>query len=1615
MNLEKKIRKGDGSVPFIRAILLNEQLLKFNNMNYFNHAILFRNVLKHFYLVCFLVLSITVSANDLDVIITPASGPFASDGAINLVVAGGVAPYEFAWANSSGIIFSDQEDIDNLFPGFYTVGVTDALCGMATLEVEVVYDCKFAIESLTPTCICDYGYGSINVEFTGGSGNYTYFWEGPGIPGSTAPNPVIPAPGGTYYGFVTDLETGCSLPLQATVSECKSFDISPFVEVTPDCNEEGTSTISVQLPPGMGLGPFEFRWIKVGVGVVEFDPSENGFASLENATEGQYCLKVQTMNGCEDQVCDIVVETRTAPVIHYSVTPSVNGDGSISLDVSGKPGPFSYLWETGQTSPAIGNLDPGIYCVTVTDINGNCTATECIDVLNCDKIQQLLNNLEVQITLMNGESLGAIDLLIPGILSGYQFNYSWTGPNGFTSDMEDIKGLNPGFYEVNITMDACSSVLFNNTWTICDFITEIKLSPATNCSMVLAEVSVNPSGDYDYAWNFGATSASVTLLYSNDDYCVTVTQSGTQCSGSLCFRAEPLPISIDLVNLQNDTWGLPANGSIEVSAGGGLAPWQFNWSNGVTGPLNQGLSSGTYTVTVTDACGNSGTASYNIQCELIESTISGTVTNVSCTSGEGGSVNLTTLPFPGTTPVYLYSWSNGNTSQDIYDLAAGEYCVTITEINTGCVGFACFEVGTTGEGQFSVSFEMDPGCYPLSEGQITANASNSAMGPFEYYWYNWNWSTNQTQYLGNTAMLTDVPAGWYSVILTDAMGCTASNYTLMWPSTPTFTVVAEPIPPVVCQGQVAALSLAVFGLDPPQQEFTFELVNYSEYPLTTIPGNSVSGLEPGSWGVTVTDAHGCQAFDRFIVEDGTPLFTATVEQGCQQGSIQLNPFSGYVSHPPFTYQWSDGSDLKDRYGLEEGIYFVTVTNALGCTAVQQFEIEYLNANMITGSNIQTAGGATEIAFSSCGNFCNGSIDLEIDPSFPATYSWSNGKTTQDINGLCAGTYSVTVTSGDCVETQAFIVAEANDISCELYYEASTPAQWDGGYRYDLPYFSLEAWEVNCYDPECGEWDYYCSKLHISPHVAVPNGNCWTGMITITYPKGGGSVVLTVAKNQQGIYQISIISGEDEWKVPEAGTYDVVVHYEGSGESEGDDCTTTVQANWYGDGNYNDAVGFNSGLWWDTKHWNIPEEFLDAYITSWSCQTCKPVNEYVFDDGICENFGNFQSTFFNFVPEGGNYAAENPCNLGGTLTYLDFNEFGMPVIQTVEVPPGNYPYLEGAPPFGNGDAVDCAASGWCLFEALEIGIYENAGLEKPLLATFGTDCKPFVFDDPTENPGPCATSADCPLGFDCDPITGNCVQPCDENNDCMFGECVGGECVETGEEEGCIPPCPEGYMCHQGECFLNNICGFSESVQGQGGINTYHFYHDVAPDAKVTYNIEYKTYNIPDEFFIYHGNVEIAHFPVPDPDPCVATGVDNWDNYKFNITGGGEITIVVKSCGSSSSKFQFVITCEFLFNSPPPYSLKSGTGSYSNGAVAVHPNPFESTIDILASNVENPFTGQVILLDNLGREIVNKEYTFETGTNRLNITGLDGLMKGLYIVLIKKDGRFIVSQKVVKVK
>jgi hypothetical protein len=244
------------------------------------------------------------------------------------------------------------------------------------------------------------------------------------------------------------------------------------------------------------------------------------------------------------------------------------------------------------------------------------------------------------------------------------------------------------------------------------------------CGLMNGTIDITPSGGvtpYTYAWTGGATTQDRTGLAAGG-YTVTVTDN-IGCKGTL---------SVSVLNITSltitETHVNPAcganNGSIDITPSGGTSPYTYAWTGGVTTQDRTGLASGTYTVTVNDNTGCTGTLSVNLT--AIGLNIAESHEDAVCNQNTG-SIDIT--PSGGTQP-YTYAWSGGVTTQDRTGLAPGNYTITVTD-NTGCAKTASITIGNLNTNCSCSTVFMDSGGaagqYGNNENTTTTFCSNNGL------------------------------------------------------------------------------------------------------------------------------------------------------------------------------------------------------------------------------------------------------------------------------------------------------------------------------------------------------------------------------------------------------------------------------------------------------------------------------------------------------------------------------------------------------------------------------------------------------------------------------------------------------------------------------------------------------------------------------------------------------------------------------------------------------------------------------------------------------------------------------------------------------------------------
>src|SRR6185312_742055 len=404
---------------------------------------------------------------------------------------------------------------------------------------------------------------------------------------------------------------------------------------------------------------------------------------------------------------------------------SCNGgtNGSVSAILSGGTAPFTYLWApSGGSRDTATGLSAGTYTVTVEDINSN-SATASVVVNQPNAVSA--NASSVTNVTCNGASNGVASASVSDGTSPY--TYAWTG--GATT--ATASGLSAGTYTVTVT-DSCGGTA-SATATITQPIFNVTASAVsgTSChggSNGVAAVSINGgTSPFAYSWTGGATTDTARGL-SAGVYTVTVTDScgGTATSKTTINQPNAVSVATGIVDNVNCNGG--STGVADATPSGGTSPYTYAWTNGSTTATASGLSAGIYTVTVTDSCGGSASATANVTQPAVLSA-STSLVNVTCNGGSDGKASAVLTG--GTTP-FTYTWSNSATTDTASGLSAGSYSVTVQD---ACGNSASASATITDPAVLSIApyIITNVSCNGGSTGSAASGITGGGA-PFTYSW-----------------------------------------------------------------------------------------------------------------------------------------------------------------------------------------------------------------------------------------------------------------------------------------------------------------------------------------------------------------------------------------------------------------------------------------------------------------------------------------------------------------------------------------------------------------------------------------------------------------------------------------------------------------------------------------------------------------------------------------------------------------------------------------------------------------------------------------------------------------------------------------------------------------
>ena len=892
--------------------------------------------------------------------------------AISNPTGGSGVGYTYLWNSVPG---QPTQSADSLCAGTYNVIVTDNKgCtnnqNVTLIDPAVLNANAFVID---PTCYnsCN---GSVISNPVGGTLPYTYSW----MPGGQSSQIVLNECPGTYTLIVTDLKL-CKDTQTVVVTNPLPLDI--IVGSTPaTCGfADGTMTIT----PITGTSPYTYVWSPIPPPMI---------VAGQNATQmyaGVYSITVTDASGCDSTFVETLNNSGGPTGEIVSTTDLVcnaicNGIGSVDTVIGGVA-PFTFLWNpTFIANDTATNLCADSYTVTITDSNSCIHFTSPIIINEPPPIvpNEVITNAACS-TVCNGTIT-----VSPTGGTGAVYTYSWAPGNPAGQGTASITSLCPGSYTLTITdLSLCTQV---DTFVIGqDSPLNVSISSTNStCSsycngMSYVTISAGTS-PYAIQWNdiLGQVNDTATSLCAGTYSALIVDALG--CNTTVTDTITNAVPIIANAAITDATCG-SCDGQVLVSPTGGTGPYTYVWSNvSTTFDIDSNLCAGLYTVDITDSVGC--VINVTIPISNIGGPDSSTIasTNAGCFGVCDGAVTGI-VPFGGTPP-YTYLWiQSGATTTTLNNLCAGVYYVQIKD-SLGCS--LIDSVTITEPDQILANQQITAATCGVCNGSIIIDPSGG-VGPYTPVW--------NIPVVPPLDTLTNLCAGIYTVVITDANGCgqnvviPVNNFIGPILSITSTDVTCNDS----CNGTATVTVLS--GVFP-----------YA-YSWNDVLGQSTptaDSLCPGTYFVQVTGADLCVSIISATITEPTPIgFSAAnlndpLCNADTNGTISIFSSGGVL---PYAYSWTFSSSITNTAtNLGANTYITTVTDANGCIATQTNTLT--DPPVLTISNVATDP--------SCSTISDGVINITVGGGTSAyTYQWSGNSSaiTEDLTSVSMGTYSITVT------------------------------------------------------------------------------------------------------------------------------------------------------------------------------------------------------------------------------------------------------------------------------------------------------------------------------------------------------------------------------------------------------------------------------------------------------------------------------------------------------------------------------------------------------------------------------------------------------------------------------
>lgn len=987
------------------------------------------------------------------------------NGSATLSPTGGTSPYSYSWTSGT----PGNTDISSgLCAGVVSATVTDTKSCTATYSAVILQPPATTVTvsktNLSCSNVCN---GSATVTSTGGTPPFTYTL----MPGSVSTSSVITGLCVGSYSVIAADAQGCVKTVTFIITSPPTLTASP-TQTNIACNSFCTGVIN--LNPSGGTGVYSYNW----------NPSLSNAPNQSSLCAGAYNYTITDVLNCTYLGTISITQppATTLTVNHSDISCFSLCNGSATVTPSGGTPTHSYTWTpnppSGQGTGIISNLCVGTYSAAIRDANGCLSNTQ----ITITQPASVTPNISTVQPTCNGLCNGSINASPTGGTGAYTFTLQSSSTSNTSSP--PYTNLCAGLYTLYIGNNNCVTTRTINLTQPNPLTLALNASPIScsgQCNSNISAVVGGGTPSYTVNWSTSNTGLVITNQCVGTYSAVLTDAMSCTVSAAVTVTA-PTALTININPTQPLCFG-NCNGIATASVTGGTPNYTYQWApNTNTTSINSGLCAGIYSLTVRDnlLCSQTATVAIISPTQLTLSSSNGTT---SCNGVCNGTVGVVAS---GGTPNYSYSWNTvpvQTTSITAATLCQGNYNVTVTDQNN-CTASASANVAQPTVLTASVTGNQSSCNVCIGAATITANGGTPG--------YSYIWTNSSNAVVSNTNTANNLCVGFYTVTITDAMGCVTTR-TLEIKQT-VIVVVTTNGNTLQCNGGCTGIASAnpTGGLPP---------YNYNWTPTTpTQTTSTANGLCAGVYTVLVADALGCSNTGT-VVFTNPPATTVTVVKtdetcfGQCNGTASVTATGGAGSH---TYQWLPGGQTTASIsGLCGGIYTVNVTDGNNC--IQSHTVQINSATSITavitptnpttctsndgallatvsggtgpytftwspgnsttnpytnlgagaytlnvrdalgctqtiGASLSNPSGPTLTVVSSsisCFGQCNGSATVTAVGVSSFTYNWSSGSTptSSTTAGLCAGNVALTVTDGNnCITSTILNIAQPTQLT-----------------------------------------------------------------------------------------------------------------------------------------------------------------------------------------------------------------------------------------------------------------------------------------------------------------------------------------------------------------------------------------------------------------------------------------------------------------------------------------------------------------------------------------------------------------------------------------------------------